>query len=43
MAGGNNYPLRGCKATLWEGGTKAASFVYAPKLLKSRSGQVHEG
>ena len=35
-AGANNYPLRGNKRTLWEGGIKAASFFWHPTLENQR-------
>ena len=38
--GGSNYPLKGYKGTLWEGGTRSAAFVHAPNIL-SQSGTIN--
>ncbi|XP_067670409.1 arylsulfatase B-like [Haliotis asinina] len=37
----NNWPLRGGKYTIWEGGTKGASFMYGAGL--QRTGTTHDG
>jgi len=39
--GGNNFPLRGNKATLWEGGTRAAAFVHG-QMLSGTGGNSRE-
>ncbi|XP_066274888.1 arylsulfatase B-like [Branchiostoma lanceolatum] len=35
VASGNNYPLRGGKVTLWEGGTRGVAFAHGKMLQKT--------
>ena len=41
--GGFNYPLRGQKDTLWEGGIKAVGFIHSALLPPSAVGGVYRG
>lgn len=36
-AGALNYPLRGAKGTLYEGGVRSPGFIHAPKIFKDKS------
>ena len=41
LNGGNNFPLRGNKATLWEGGTRGPAFIHG-SMLQDR-GRISHG
>merc|ERR1719150_680765 len=43
MTASNNWPLRGGKSSMFEGGTRTVSFVSGGYLPESRRGQKEEG
>ncbi|CAB1098994.1 unnamed protein product [Ectocarpus sp. CCAP 1310/34] len=43
-SGGSNFPLRGTKASYWEGGTKVPALVYSPSHIpEERRGGQYDG
>ena len=40
-AGGYNWPLRGQKGTLWEGGIKSPGFIHSPLIGQERIGSIN--
>jgi arylsulfatase I/J len=43
LPGGYNWPYRGQKATLWEGGMRAIGFVHPPLLPAEKRGHEYHG
>jgi arylsulfatase A-like enzyme len=43
LGGGKNYPYRGTKFTMLEGGTKVDAFIYSPLINPSLRGSNYSG
>ena len=42
MGGGNNYPLRGEKKYIYEGGTRVHGFIHSPLIPKTGRQQWYQ-